>query len=98
MSLGTNLESVGLFAVLRWCATRSVSGQRVLCLGLYTCSVTCSSARQSSLLQASRECPYLSTVNREVLDFDFERVCSVTLSPLNVYCCLVDGKYFSGTI
>jgi U4/U6.U5 tri-snRNP-associated protein 2 len=51
---------------------------------------------RASLVKASRECPYLSTVNREVLDFDFERVCSVTLSPLNVYCCLVDGKYFSG--
>ena len=28
------------------------------------------------------------------LDFDFEKCCSVTLSPVNVYVCLVCGKYF----
>jgi hypothetical protein len=28
------------------------------------------------------------------LDFDFEKCCSVTLSPINVYVCLVCGKYF----
>ncbi|CAD7971168.1 unnamed protein product [Amoebophrya sp. A25] len=43
-----------------------------------------------------RECPYLSTVNRNVLDFDFERVCSVTLSDQNIYACLVCGKFFQG--
>lgn len=42
------------------------------------------------------ECPYLSSINRNVLDFDFERVCSVTLSDQNIYCCLVCGKYFQG--
>lgn len=42
------------------------------------------------------ECPYLDTINRQVLDFDFEKVCSQTLSSLNVYCCLVCGKYFQG--
>lgn len=26
-------------------------------------------------VKTSRECPYLSTVNRDVLDFDFERLC-----------------------
>ena len=36
------------------------------------------------------------TVNRNVLDFDFEKVCSVTLSNINVYVCLVCGKYFQG--
>ncbi len=30
------------------------------------------------------------------LDFDFEKCCSVSLSPLNVYACLVCGKYFQG--
>jgi U4/U6.U5 tri-snRNP-associated protein 2 len=39
---------------------------------------------------------YLETVNRSMLEFDFERVCSVTLTNLNVYGCLVCGKYFSG--
>ncbi|KAM0030214.1 putative ubiquitinyl hydrolase 1 [Helianthus debilis subsp. tardiflorus] len=41
-------------------------------------------------------CPYLDTVNRQVLDFDFEKCCSVSLSNLNVYACLVCGKYFQG--
>ena len=39
-------------------------------------------------------CPYLDTVNRAVLDFDFEKCCSVSLSTLNVYACLVCGKFF----
>ncbi|KAH3678995.1 hypothetical protein WICMUC_001309 [Wickerhamomyces mucosus] len=39
---------------------------------------------------------YLDTINRKVLDFDFEKVCSQTLSNKNIYCCLVCGKYFSG--
>ncbi|CAH8358637.1 unnamed protein product [Eruca vesicaria subsp. sativa] len=30
------------------------------------------------------------------LDFDFERSCSVCLSKLNVYACLISGKYFQG--
>uniref|UniRef100_F6ZHA2 ubiquitinyl hydrolase 1 n=3 Tax=Ciona intestinalis TaxID=7719 RepID=F6ZHA2_CIOIN len=44
----------------------------------------------------SRSCPYLDTINRSVLDFDFEKLCSVSLSHLNVYACLVCGKYFQG--
>jgi U4/U6.U5 tri-snRNP-associated protein 2 len=40
------------------------------------------------------ECPYLDTVNRAVLDFDFEKVCSVSLLSTNIYGCLVCGKYF----
>ncbi|KAI0274925.1 spindle pole body protein [Gloeopeniophorella convolvens] len=39
---------------------------------------------------------YLDTVNRAALDFDFEKVCSVSLSNINVYGCLVCGKYFQG--
>lgn len=39
---------------------------------------------------------YLDTVNRGVLDFDFEKLCSVSLSNINVYTCLVCGKYFQG--
>jgi len=41
-------------------------------------------------------CPYLDTIDRKVLDFDFEKLCSVSLSNLNVYACLVCGKYFQG--
>ncbi|KAL7292177.1 hypothetical protein TKK_0014132 [Trichogramma kaykai] len=41
-------------------------------------------------------CPYLDTINRHVLDFDFEKLCSVSLSRINVYACLVCGKYFQG--
>lgn len=32
----------------------------------------------------------------QVLDFDFEKFCSISLSNLNVYACLVCGKYFQG--
>ncbi|CAG2113424.1 unnamed protein product, partial [Medioppia subpectinata] len=44
----------------------------------------------------SRLCPYLDTINRGVLDFDFEKLCSVSLSQINCYACLVCGKYFQG--
>ncbi|XP_065186463.1 ubiquitin carboxyl-terminal hydrolase 39-like [Sycon ciliatum] len=44
----------------------------------------------------ARSCPYLDTINRQYLDFDFEKLCSVSLSHLNVYACLVCGKYFQG--
>ncbi|KAK4546118.1 hypothetical protein LTR36_002255 [Oleoguttula mirabilis] len=39
---------------------------------------------------------YLDTISRKNMDFDFEKLCSVTLSNINVYACLVCGKYFSG--
>jgi U4/U6.U5 tri-snRNP-associated protein 2 len=39
---------------------------------------------------------YLDTIHRAVLDFDFEKVCSVSLSNINIYGCLVCGKYFQG--
>lgn len=42
------------------------------------------------------DCPYLDTINRAVLDFDFEKLCSVSLSNQNVYACLVCGKYYQG--
>lgn len=31
-----------------------------------------------------------------MLDFDFEKLCSVSLTRINVYACLVCGKYFQG--
>ena len=40
-------------------------------------------------------CAFLQ-VNRAKLDFDFEKVCSVSLSNINTYGCLVCGKYFQG--
>jgi U4/U6.U5 tri-snRNP-associated protein 2 len=39
---------------------------------------------------------YLDTINRAVLDFDFEKLCSISLSNINVYACLVCGKYYQG--
>lgn len=41
-------------------------------------------------------CPYLNTIDRKALDFDFEKLCSVSLSKVNVYACLVCGKFFQG--
>jgi U4/U6.U5 tri-snRNP-associated protein 2 len=41
-------------------------------------------------------CPYLGTIKRHLLDFDFEKVCSISLSNLNVYACLICGKYYQG--
>lgn len=40
--------------------------------------------------------PYSSQINRALLDFDFEKVCSVSTSNINIYGCLVCGKYFQG--
>ena len=42
------------------------------------------------------KCPYLSTINRMILDFDQEKVCSVSLKDNNIYSCLICGKYFHG--
>ncbi len=42
-------------------------------------------------------CPYLDTINRPSLDFDFEPTCSQTLtSGPNIYACLVCGTFFRG--
>lgn len=43
-----------------------------------------------------KECPYVATIDKHVLNFDFEKVCSISLSAQNVYCCLVCGKYYQG--
>uniref|UniRef100_A0A5B7BCY9 Putative U4/U6.U5 tri-snRNP-associated protein 2-like n=1 Tax=Davidia involucrata TaxID=16924 RepID=A0A5B7BCY9_DAVIN len=52
--------------------------------------------KSNRMIEVRRDCPYLDTVNRQVLDFDFEKFCSVSLSNLNVYACLVCGKYYQG--
>lgn len=50
----------------------------------------------AALPQPPRLCPYLDSVNRACLDFDFEKRCSISLSPLHVYACLVCGRFFQG--
>mmetsp|Transcript_113431 Transcript_113431/g.366970 ORF Transcript_113431/g.366970 Transcript_113431/m.366970 type:complete len:514 (-) Transcript_113431:58-1599(-) len=52
--------------------------------------------RGSAEVPQRLDCPYLGTINRHVLDFDFEKLCSVSLSGENVYVDLVDGKFFQG--
>lgn len=45
---------------------------------------------------ARPRCPFLDTVDRSALDFDMAPICSVSLSRLNVYGCLVCGRFFQG--
>ena len=44
----------------------------------------------------SNTCPYIGTIKRHMLDFDFEKICCISLSTLNVYACLTCGKYYQG--
>lgn len=41
-------------------------------------------------------CDFLFNCDRSLLDFDFEKLCSVSLSHINCYACLVCGKYYQG--
>lgn len=50
----------------------------------------------SQTLQQRTTCPYMDTIDRKKLDFDFEKICSVTLATTNVYACLVCGQYLCG--
>jgi U4/U6.U5 tri-snRNP-associated protein 2 len=50
----------------------------------------------SNIKKPAVKCPYLDTINRHNLDFDFEKLCSVSLSRINCYACLICGKYFQG--
>ncbi|KAH9837303.1 cysteine proteinase [Rhodofomes roseus] len=52
--------------------------------------------RRKAAMPSQSSDMYLDTINRAVLDFDFEKVCSVSLSNINIYGCLVCGKYFQG--
>ncbi|KAI9809897.1 MAG: hypothetical protein M1825_000330 [Sarcosagium campestre] len=52
-------------------------------------------ARQTAPIEGYKDL-YLDTINRSLLDFDFEKLCSVSLSNINVYACLVCGKYYQG--
>lgn len=65
---------------------------RYINVNVFLFSVT----RKPGKIHTHRLCPYLDTINRQVLDFDFEKLCSVSLSRINVYACLVCGKYFQG--
>lgn len=51
---------------------------------------------KDSKTEVRKQCPYSSSIKRHLLDFDYEKFCSVSLSKQNVYCCLVCGKYFEG--
>jgi U4/U6.U5 tri-snRNP-associated protein 2 len=59
-------------------------------------SSSTASSTAISRTQIPLKCPYLDTIHRELLDFDLEKVCSVTLASNHVYVCLVCGKYFEG--
>lgn len=52
--------------------------------------------QQQAQQQQITKCPYLDTINRQILDFDSEKLCSQTLSNRNVYVCLICGKFFEG--
>ena len=39
---------------------------------------------------------WLDTIKRDVLDFDFEKLCCISLQNISIYACLVCGKYFQG--
>jgi U4/U6.U5 tri-snRNP-associated protein 2 len=47
-------------------------------------------------IQPNTSSLWLDTIRRDVLDFDFEKLCSVSLTHVNVYGCLVCGKFFQG--
>lgn len=52
---------------------------------------------KSSESESITNCPYLDTINRPALDFDFEPTCSQTLTTgPNIYACLVCGTFFRG--
>lgn len=56
---------------------------------------TIPASRQSAPMEGFSDL-YLDTIKRSILDFDFEKLCSVTLSNINVYTCLICGRYFQG--
>lgn len=58
--------------------------------------ISVGNAKYFSASRLPRLCPYLDKINRQYLDFDFEKLCSVSLTRINVYACLVCGKYFQG--
>ena len=57
---------------------------------------TTSSKSKSSSTTSAMQAYLLSFVNRHLLDFDFEKRCSVSLVKDNCYCCLTCGQFFAG--
>lgn len=55
-----------------------------------------SQGKQNRTIEVRRDCPFLDTVDRQVLDFDFEKKCSVSGIGVFVYACLICGKYYQG--
>ncbi|KCV68816.1 hypothetical protein H696_04233 [Fonticula alba] len=53
-------------------------------------------AKRARDAKLATSCPFLDTIDRRKLDFDFAKVCSVSNANLNVYACLVCGKFFQG--
>jgi hypothetical protein len=82
---------MGVTLCLYWCE----DGNMPLLL-TSNCIIFYISVPTKQRMKIYRLCPYLDTINRQVLDFDFEKLCSVSLSRINVYACLVCGKYFQG--
>lgn len=61
------------------------------------CSSVCDRLYKYAVqIEYLHSCVLADTINRPLLDFDFEKVCSISLSNHNVYGCLVCGKFFSG--
>ena len=60
--------------------------------------VVTSSSANNTMMQQQKAYNYylLSFVNRHLLDFDFEKRCSVSLVKDNCYCCLTCGQFFAG--
>lgn len=60
-------------------------------------NVTSTTTDLTDDIQYPMECPYLHTINRRMLDFDLEKICSITLQRNNnIYICLVCGIYLYG--
>ena len=55
-----------------------------------------SSPAPTTLITSAMQAYLLSFVNRHLLDFDFEKRCSVSLVKDNCYCCLTCGQFFAG--
>jgi U4/U6.U5 tri-snRNP-associated protein 2 len=62
-----------------------------------TTSVAGNTTSKKRKKTAVQDCPYLDTIHRDLLDFDMEPSCCVTLEAgPHVYACLVCGKFFRG--
>merc|ERR1719491_1130316 len=53
--------------------------------------------KDRTITPPTESCPYLDTITRTLLDFDFEHSCSISLSSgPHIYGCLVCGTFFRG--